>query len=196
MTVGGRATVVNVFPRVICYIPDLPQARLVYGRLLYCLPCCNFLADTEEGEPRTLHGDYFVGVGGVAPPSVVNRLPASTKCGPAPPRLRAHLHGDDRASVQATLLPGDYLVRALLVTALHEHVAEQWRGTHLASSGHPATVCCACPPLCLYSLPWTTQPTRTCSPRRPQRPPCTTPTGCIVYVGGWVRWVVALRTSW
>ena len=85
MTVGGRATVVNVFPRVICYIPDLPEARLVYGRLLYCLPCCNFLADTEEGEPRTLHGDYFVGVGGVAPPSVVNRLPASTKCGPAPP---------------------------------------------------------------------------------------------------------------
>ena len=82
---GGRATVVNVFPRVICYIPDLPEARLVYGRLLYCLPCCNFLADTEEGEPRTLHGDYFVGVGGVAPPSVVNRLPASTKCGPAPP---------------------------------------------------------------------------------------------------------------
>ena len=82
---AGRATVVNVFPRVICYIPDLPEARLVYGRLLYCLPCCNFLADTEEGEPRTLHGDYFVGVGGVAPPSVVNRLPTSTKCGPAPP---------------------------------------------------------------------------------------------------------------
>ena len=59
----------------------------------------------------------------------MNRLPASTKCGPAPPRLRAHLHGDDRALVQATLLPGDYLpvVRAHLGTALHVHVAEQWR---------------------------------------------------------------------
>ena len=85
MTVAGRATMVNVFPRVICYIPDLPEARLVYGRLLYCLPCCNFLADTEEGEPRTLHGDYFVGVGGVAPPSVVNRPLRTSRRRPSRP---------------------------------------------------------------------------------------------------------------
>lgn len=112
MMVCGELPVVNVLPRVLCYLPDLPEARLVYGRLLYCLPCCHFVGDSEEGEPSRLHDDYFIPRDGPPARSVVNRLPASTKCAPMPPRLREYLHGDDQASVQATLLPGDFLVSA------------------------------------------------------------------------------------
>ena len=97
---------VRLYPRLLLYLCDIPEARVVFGRLLYVLPSCFFATTASDGtKTGTLHDSYFRPPDGSAVKSTVGTFRASTPCVTASPHLREHLAGDEDALLQATYLP-------------------------------------------------------------------------------------------
>ncbi len=100
----NRGTV-RLYPRLLMYLCDIPEARAVFGRLLYVLPSCHFAAVDDTTTGTTLHESYFLSEDGVPRKSTVGTFRASAPCVTSSPHLREHLAADQDALLQATYLP-------------------------------------------------------------------------------------------
>ena len=108
-----RTGEVRLHMRVLAYLCDMVEARLVFSRQLYVLPSCHFLQMKEglpagtPADPTKLDSRYFRPMLDTAQKQagVVGKVAGSTPCVGTCAALRQHLKPDPVALAQATYLP-------------------------------------------------------------------------------------------